>query len=94
MHAALATAAGTGTSNSESPAARLDTEMGYGLAAFARVLTPYGGFALSEGGTRGYRLGARFLLGPAFDLGLEGDRRENGTDRAEHGLMLRGRIRW
>ena len=78
-----------------SPTARLDTEMGYGLAAFAGVLTPYGGVALSEGGTRGYRLGARFLLGPAFDLGLEGERREESrTERAEHGLMLRGRVRW
>ncbi len=86
-------ATGAGTTGA-SPAARLDTEMGYGLAAFAGVLTPYGGLTLSEGGTRGYRLGARFLLGPAFELGLEGDRRENGTDRAEHGLMLRGRIRW
>ena len=90
-------ATGTGTPNGESPAARLDTEMGYGLAAFAGVLTPYGGLALSEGGTRGYRLGARFLLGPAFELSLEGERRErreSRTDRAEHGLMLRGRIRW
>ena len=77
-----------------SPAARLDTEMGYGLAAFAGVLTPYGGLALSEGGPRGYRLGTRFLLGPAFELGLEGERRESRTDRAEHGLMLRGRVRW
>ena len=84
---------GTGTTGA-SPTARLDTEMGYGLAAFAGVLTPYGGLALSEGGTRGYRLGTRFLLGPAFELGLEGERRESRTDRAEHGLMLRGRVRW
>ena len=27
-----------------------------------RTLTPYGGLAPSEGGARGYRLGARFLL--------------------------------
>ena len=87
-------ATGTGTSNGASPAARLDTEMGYGLAAFAGVLTPYGGLALSEGGARGYRLGARFLLGPAFELGLEGERRESRTESAGHGLMLRGRVRW
>ena len=87
-------ATGTGTSNGESPAARLDTEMGYGVAAFAGVLTPYGGLALSEGGTRGYRLGARFRLGPAFEMGLEGERRESRTERAEHGLMLRARMRW
>ena len=87
-------ATGTGTSNGASPAARLDTEMGYGLAAFAGVLTPYGGLGLSEGGTRGYRLGARFLLGPAFELDLEGERRESRTERAGYGLMLRGRVRW
>ena len=28
---------------------------------------------------------------PAFELGLEGERRESCTDRTEHGLMLRGR---
>ena len=86
-----ATEAGT---TDASPTARLDTEMGYGLAAFAGVLTPYGGFGLSEGGTRGYRLGARFLLGPAFEMGLEGERKESRTDPAEHGLTLSGRMRW
>ena len=60
------------------------------VAAFAGALTPYGGLELSEGGTRGYRLGARFLLGPAFETGLEGERRKSRIDRAEHGLMLRG----
>ena len=86
-------ATGAGTTGA-SPTARLDTEMGYGLAAFAGVLTPYGGLGLSEGGARGYRLGARFLLGPAFELDLEGERRESRTERAGHGLMLRGRVRW
>ena len=86
-----ATEAGT---TDGSPTARLDTEMGYGLAAFAGVLTPYGGFGLSEGGKRGYRLGARFLLGPAFEMGLEGERKESRTDPAEHGLTLSGRMRW
>ena len=68
--------------------------MGYGLAAFAGTLTPYGGLGLSEGGARGYRLGTRFRLGPAFELGLEGERRESRTERAGHGVMLRGRMRW
>ena len=86
-------ATGAGSTGA-SPTARLDTEMGFGLAAFAGVLTPYGGLELSEGGTRGYRVGARFLLGPAFELGLEGERRESRPERAEHGLMLRGRVRW
>ena len=55
-----------------------------------RTLTPYGGLAPSEGGARGYRLGA-LPARPAFELGLEGERRESCTDRTEHGLMLRGR---
>ena len=89
-----AAGAAASTSNDPSPAARLDTEMGYGLAAFAGTLTPYGGFALSEGGAHGYRMGARYLLGPALELGVEGERREGRSERAEHGLMLRGRMRW
>ena len=88
------TGAAASTSNDPSPAARLDTEMGYGLSAFAGTLTPYGGFALSEGGAHGYRMGARYLLGPALELGVEGERREGRSERAEHGLMLRGRMRW
>ena len=52
--AGAATGAETATdaasaSNGQSPAARLDAEMGYGVAAFAGTLTPYGGVALSEG---------------------------------------------
>ena len=86
--------AGVSASTGPSPAARLDAEMGYGLAALAGTLTPYGGLALSEGGARGYRLGARFGFGPDFELGLEGERRESRAERAEHGLMLRGRMRW
>ena len=85
-------AAGGGAGESRS--ARLDTEMGYGMAAYAGTLTPYGGLGMSEGGGRDYRLGARYLFGPSFELGLEGERRESAAARAEHGLMLRGRARW
>ena len=89
-----ATAAGVSASTGPSPAARLDAEMGYGLTAFAGTLTPYGGLALSEGGAHGYRLGARFGLDPELELGLEGERRESRSERAEHSLMLRGRMHW
>ena len=78
---------GASASTDPSPAARLDAEMGYGLAALAGTLTPYGGLALSEGG-------ARLGFGPDFELCLEGERRESRAERAGHGLMLRGRIRW
>ena len=93
---AEAAGAGAGASDGKSPGARLDTEMGYGVAAYAGTLTPYGGLGITEGGGRGYRLGARLRLGPSFELGLEGERREGGAAaaRAEHGLMLRGRVRW
>ena len=83
-----------GSGAGESRSARLDTEMGYGVAAYAGTLTPYGGLGMSEGGGRDYRLGARYLFGPSFELGLEGERRESRSERAEHGLMLRGRARW
>ena len=88
------TGAGASASNGGSLAARLDAEMGYGRAVFAGTLTPYGGFALSGGGKRGYRVGARFLHGAAFELGPEGGRRESRTERAAHRLPLRGRMRW
>ena len=47
-----------------SPAARLDGEMGYGVGAFAGVVTPYGGVGLSGGGARGYRLGRGSCAAP------------------------------
>ena len=37
---------------------------------------------------------ARFLLGPALELGVEGKRREDRSERAGHGLMLRARAHW
>ena len=88
--------AGTAAAASDGglPGAHLDAEMGYGLPALAGTLTPYGGLALSGAGTRGYRVGARLLLGPAFELGLEGEHREDRSGRGGNGLMLRGRASW
>ena len=91
------TGAATGdasASSGRSPVARLDAEMGYGVAAFSGTLTPYGGLVLSEGGAHGYRLGTRYLLGPALAMSLEGEARERRTERTEHSLMLRGRMHW
>ena len=76
------------------PVARLETEMGYGLAALAGVVTPYGGVGLSGDGTHGLRLGARWRVDPAFEWELEGQRQVGRNARPGHGLMLRGRIRW
>ena len=80
---------------------RLEAKLGYGFAVFGDRLigTPEIGLGLSDTG-REYSLGWRLALARshrvAFDLGLEGTRREAANDdRApEHGLRLRGALRW
>ena len=80
-------------------AGRLEAELGYGIALFGGGFTgtPNLGFALSEAG-RDYRLGWRLTSArkddPGFEIGLEATRREAANDDAEHGLLLRGAIRW
>ena len=55
-------------------------------------------YGLSDGGTRDYRLGWR--LTPAasgdtgFEVSLDATRREAANDDADHGVMLRSRLRW
>ena len=79
---------------------RLDTELGYGLAMFGGGFTgtPNVGFGLSDGGARDYRLGWRLTPaasgGTGFEVSLDAMRRETGDADAEHGLMLRGAMRW
>ena len=74
---------------------RLDAEVGYGLGWLdgQGVLTPYGGVALAGEEARDYRAGARLEL-EAFHLALEGRRREHASGTAEHGLTLRGGLRY
>ena len=75
---------------------RLDAELGYGLGAFggSGVATPYAGLGLSDGGQT-WRMGTRWTLGTDFELGVEGTRRRVANGEApEHGLMLRGSLRW
>ena len=47
-------------------------------------------------GARAWRAGARWQVAPDVTLGLEGTRNEaaNDNDPPQHGLMLRGAIRW
>ena len=81
--------------NDNAPQMRLDSELGYGLSALGGdgLLTPYGGFSLAGEGSQSYRLGSRFEIGSAFNLSLEGERRETASDdAAEHGVMLRGQL--
>ena len=75
---------------------------GHGVALFGGRFTgtPNVGFALSDGGGRDYRIGWRLSSalrgGPGFEVTLDASRREaaNGNEPAEHGVMLRGAIRW
>ena len=86
-----------GTANDNVPQMRLDGELGYGFGALGGqgLLTPYGGFALADEGSRRYRIGIRFEIAPAFDLSFEGARREPANDdTAEHGVMLRMQASW
>ena len=82
-------------------ASRLQGEVGYGLPAFGGGFTgtPNVGFGLSEG-SRDWRIGWRLSPErqgvPGFELNLDATRTEPANDdtRPEHGLMLRGRLRW
>ena len=80
-------------------AGRLEAELGYGIALFGGGFTgtPNLGIGLSDTG-RDYRLGWRLTSarrgGPGFEIGLEATRREAANADAEHGVMLRGTIRW
>ena len=76
---------------------RLDAEVGYGLGGPSGhgVVTPYAGLGLASGDGRSWRAGARWQLAPTVSLGVEGTRIEAANDDApEHGLMLRGSVRW
>ena len=79
----------------------LDAELGYGLSLFGDRFTgtPNVGFALSDS-ARDYRIGWRLTSAIKSDLGfevnLDATRREAtaGKEPPEHGVMLRGAIRW
>ncbi|MYE02650.1 MAG: hypothetical protein F4Y03_15515, partial [Alphaproteobacteria bacterium] len=66
------------------PSARLDAEVGYGFVAptLAGTVRPYAGLALAAGDAETWRVGARWQLTPAAMLGVEGERRGAGGDRA------------
>ena len=84
--------AGLSSSGEFDPGSRLDAEVGYGLGGMGGLLTPYGGMSVSER-VQTYRVGSRFMLDERFSMSLEGERRE-GTDDVDHGLALRGSLRW
>ena len=80
-------------------AGRLGAELGYGIALFGGAFTgtPHLGVGLTESG-RDYRLGWRLTSArrgdPGFEINLDATRREAANADAEHGVALRGVIRW
>ena len=80
-------------------AGRLEAELGYGIALFDGGFTgtPNLGVGFSET-SRDYRVGWRLTSArrgdPGFQVDLGATRREAANANAEHGLMLRGTIRW
>ena len=80
---------------------RLEGELGYGLGLFGDRFTgtPNLGFGFSDA-ARDYRIGWRLTSAvrgdPGFEVSLDATRREaaNDDEPAEHGVMLRGAIRW
>ena len=82
-------------------AGRLEAELGYGIAMFEGGFTgtPHLGVGLSDTG-RDYRLGWRLTSarrgGPGLEINLDATRSEaaNADEAPQHGLMLRGSIRW
>ena len=79
---------------------RLDAEVGYGLALFGGRFTgtPHAGLSLTQGAREyrvGWRLSSALEGGPGFEVGLDATRKESANDNApEHGVMLRGSVRW
>ena len=77
----------------DAAAARLETELRYGIGVGAGVATPHAGFAYAEGGDRQYHLGTRLKLGPNLALNFQAQRNENKT-QPERGVRLDLRLRW
>ena len=80
---------------------RLEGEVGYGVAMFGGAFTgtPNVGFGLSGAGARDWRIGWRLTSAmrgdPGFEVSLDATRTEPANDAApEHGVMLRGSVRW
>ena len=86
------------------PESRLEGELGYGLPVSGDRFTgtPNVGFGLSGAGARDYRIGWRLTTAvpdaSGFEVTLDATRREpandNGAAPVNHGVMLRGVIRW
>lgn len=76
----------------------LDARLGYGFALAPRaggLLTPFAEAGMAGGDDSRLRLGTRFEARQgALALELAGERRESGASEPEHGIALRGTLRW
>ena len=100
---ALPASSGLAANGDAAPSSRLDTELGYGLPVFGGGFTgtPNVGLGLSGDGARDLRVGWRLTPAAAsgatgFELSVDATRREAANDNgdAEHGVMVRSRLRW
>ena len=78
------------------PKMRLDSELGYTTPLPTRrgALTSYGAFSSDGGATRQYRVGRRLELAHGASMSLEAERRERAGAAPEHGIRLKGSIRF
>ena len=77
--------------------ARLEGELGYGLALrrMPGVVTPYAGFTAAGAMRRSYRTGARWSIAPDATLRLEAARSEGaGGEPPEHRIGLQAGFHW
>ncbi len=77
------------------PQMRLSSELGYTAPTPLRrgALTTYGAFSSAGGTSRQYRIGRRLELGIA-SMSLEAERHESSGATPEHGVWLRGNLRF
>ena len=71
----------------------LNAEIGYRMAAFGGVLTPYSAVEFSVAGQQSYRAGAHFEFGQGSALSVEGTHRQSTSGVVEQFLTLEMRLR-
>ena len=70
----------------------LAAEIGYRMAAFGGVLTPYSAAEFSAAGQQSYRAGAHFALDQGIALSAEGTHRQPATGAADQYLTVQLRL--
>ena len=76
---------------------RLEAALGYGVGAphGPGLVTPYAGFALSDGAHRALRTGVRWNASQSAAVSLEASREGQGSGEAPtNALALRAEVRW